>query len=323
MHRRRNLRLAPGLSAAGFTEERRGNERSNNEDDRPGDASLDGRNLAMMRSLCRGSGGTRRPRGSRTPSISPAPSLSSSSSASTSIPVSRENVDAAGRKATDTAVAAQSTPESVILMTRVGGPRGRAKRSARPGGKDPAGYKNGNVNGAANGTPKCNADNDVYKETPCSAGDGAVDPKVSEAAAAAQLQRLWLDEDRRVRSEKRASGDEQELTGKILLHACSGPGASLAVRQALGEDGKEQRRRQGFPRTEGGTVGGEGVGCRIGGCTVVALGSLRSSGEYCIVELDMPSRSQTQDDGGWSVAGVEFGRICLDDKGDRGMSGVS
>ena len=52
-----------------------------------------------------------------------------------------------------------------------------------------------------------------------------------------------------------------------------------------------------------------GVGCRIGGCTVVGLGSLRQHGAFCVVELNMPGVGGEGGQGGWSVAGVEFGKI--------------
>ena len=64
--------------------------------------------------------------------------------------------------------------------------------------------------------------------------------------------------------------------------------------------------------------GGAGVGCRVGGCTVTALGSLRDRGAYCVVELAMPRRTgHGTISSGWSVAGVQFGTLEDGSDGER------
>eukprot|EP00752_Nemacystus_decipiens_P017908 g16053.t1 len=154
--------------------------------------------------------------------------------------------------------------------------------------------------------------------------------------------------------------------GGVLLHVCAGPGAILAVREAISEgDSRKNQQQRGHgggggvdgvlaspilrPREGEGETDGEGlvgagvadgagpgesgvavedgssagIGCRIAGCTVTALGSLREHGAYCVVELAMPRREQQGGGGahavgsGWSVAEVHFGRVGVEDGGSE------
>lgn len=177
-------------------------------------------------------------------------------------------------------------------------------------------------------------------------GGGAVGKEVAATAttAAAQLlQRLWADNEKE-RTPPSSNARPGPLRSRVLLHVCAGPGASLAVREALarGEpqsddgggsceggggdygllspegSGKTESdqgnggRRAFGSATAAGADNREGVGCKVGGCTVVALGSLREDGAFCIAEIDVPKRGRGGSGGGgtgWSVGSVEFGRI--------------
>lgn len=169
-------------------------------------------------------------------------------------------------------------------------------------------------------------------------------------ATARRLQRFW---DRCAALAKAVENDAANTMNRgatvaaarrrsVLLHVCSGPGATRAVQQALargeggkagavvvpicasnqevGEEAKAEyvfeeetgrgRRRDG---AGGGGVKG-GVACRIGGTTVAALGSLRKDGVYCVVELGLP----VTDNGGGSAKGAAQGR-----GGESGGIGVT
>ncbi|CAB1114501.1 unnamed protein product [Ectocarpus sp. CCAP 1310/34] len=269
---RRNLRLAPGLSAAGFSEDPNqwpGNTVGAGEGGGAGDDTPEDQTFAALKSLSR-SGGKK----------------------------------GAGK-------AAPVPPESVILLTRLGGPQ-------RPGAG--AGGAGANVS-SADTPPVSNSNND---QDTLNVAEGAAGPTALEdqaAATAARLRLLWTEQAMVVGPESGPRGLEEGGGGGggggLLLHACAGPGTFLAVREALEEGGAEP--------VGGGGAGGDGdcagVGCRVGGgATVAALGSLRQHGAYCVVELDMPTpvppgpRSGNESGGvgakeGWSVASVAFGRV--------------
>ncbi|CBN80166.1 expressed unknown protein [Ectocarpus siliculosus] len=267
---RRNLRLAPGLSAAGFSEDPNqcpGNTVGAGEGGGgAGDDTPEDQTFAALKSLSR-SGGKK----------------------------------GAGK-------AAPVPPESVILLTRLGGPR-------RPGGG--AGGAGATVSSADTPpTSNSNSNQDTLNVAKRAAGPTEVEDQ--EAATAARLRLLWTEPAMAVGPESGPRGLEDGGGGGLLLHACAGPGTLLAVREALEEGGAEP--------VGGGGAGGDGdcargVGCRVGGgTTVAALGSLRQHGAYCVVELDMPAtvppgpRSGNGSGGvgakeGWSVASVAFGRV--------------
>lgn len=167
-------------------------------------------------------------------------------------------------------------------------------------------------------------------------------------------------------------GSGAPIKGKnrsLLLHVCAGPGAFLAVRQALTQGGRHATplspinggsgsSNEGAyaesPSSHGGGVSSDkrgrigeagsseiaGTGCRIGGTTVTALGSLRRHGAYCVVELDLPRTAigcgttlrvssdtcegSAGGDGGegWSVASVKFGLVDVPGLGNGGATGV-
>lgn len=142
----------------------------------------------------------------------------------------------------------------------------------------------------------------------------------------------------------------------VLLHVCSGPGSILAVRQVLAEESRKTRvsvfhalnvgeqggvsdvhRKNcgGGGGSGGGGTENEGIGCRLGGTTVAALGSLRRHGAYCVVELGFPNTAVDGGDDygagggsnggkegegersgvgapgglGWFVVSIKFGRV--------------
>ncbi|CAM9552305.1 unnamed protein product [Ectocarpus sp. 13 AM-2016] len=270
---RRNLRLAPGLSAAGFSEDPNqcpDNTVGAGEGGGAGDDTPEDQTFTALKSLSR-SGGKK----------------------------------GAGK-------AAPVPPESVILLTRLGGPR-------RPGG----GAGGAGANASTADTPpvsKSNNHQGTLNVAESTAGPTALEDQ--EAATAARLRLLWTEQamvvgpESRPRGLKEGGGGGGGGGGGLLLHACAGPGTLLAVREAL-EEGRAEP-------VGGGGAGGDGdcagVGCKVsGGTTVAALGSLRQHGAYCVVELDMPTTvppGPTSDSGGgggaregWSVASVTFGRV--------------
>ncbi|CAM9962736.1 unnamed protein product, partial [Pylaiella littoralis] len=276
---RRNLRLAPGLSTAGFTEEAikhpagggvsgssSSSNSSNSSNSRDsGGAEGGDETSATLRSLCRSGGGG-----------------------------SSNNTKSA-------------SPESVILLTRLGGVRRRPQgggcgagaatvaASHAPGDDDGAGAGGGNATAAE--------------------AEAATAAAMDETVTAARLRQLWVQEGQQAADVRKKNNEEDGGGGgTLLLHVCSGPGAFLAVHEALSEGGAGQQlqHQHGQDPAAAATAAAmsssaAGIGCRVGGCTVVALGSLREHGAYCVVELAVPLPS-----GGtrqWSVASVDFGRI--------------
>eukprot|EP00903_Cladosiphon_okamuranus_P011198 g10566.t2 len=363
---RRNLRLAPGLSMAGFTEESlarfpassftvaRNKERDGAGGHGGRDEFADDQTYSTVRSLCRSGSRNRNAGGS------------------TNHPSFGGGGSAAAAAAAGKAAAPPPPSESLILMTRLGGAQRQRRR-------------------------RCSRDTAAADEAQLKSLDelakvGAMtwEPPhcARELVTAARLRHLWASQQAggaagatsatRTAATAAADGDDSGKDrggaveggggggrGGILLHLCAGPGASRAVSEALsegsGEEGREEqdphcRSGGGFasptPEQEqgagagregrgldagasgvengpsrkadgadagsnGGSGGSEGIACEVGGCTAVALGSLREDGAYCVVELAMPTR-RTIASSGWSVAGVQFGTVdgCDDDPDD-------
>ena len=378
---RRTLRLAPGLLAAGFTQEVRGGgiTRSRNMNNNfksqfvatptstplagmtggirgggrglarrlsstggggfSGGGSADPAHeediIAFLRAVClrpvgglaaRGRGETKGPVAKR----SPPGQWSSSSSTSRASARGRAAVPSNGF-ATGGTADGSILPESIILLTRTGGPR-PSQVGLRGGGSA------------------------ISPRAVAAAFAAAASRAEGRAETEARLlHRLWAE---RLARGRRRGGSRPAVTsrggeeegGRVLLHACAGPGAARAVREALasgrrGELGavplalsseeKEKPLRGEFShggREANGHVGdsrpgtglegesGGGLGCKIGGCTVVALGSLREQGAFCVVEFDVPSfggAGEGNGGEGWSVACVEFGRVGIPTANDR------
>lgn len=208
---RRNLRLAPGLSIAGFTEEpvehpggdadSNNNSSSNINNDGDADAAPKSpphdKTFATLQTLSRGNRRGRQTTGRM--------SLSN-------------NVDTS--KGNDDAKAAGA--ESVILLTRLGSAR------HEDGSDSPDEYS-------------------VTVETPGGAltsgatNTAPADGSIPEATTAARLRRLWSQQKSvgAAGSEPQipgtADGMEQEDGCGLILHVCHGPGTFRAVREALAE----------------------------------------------------------------------------------------
>lgn len=332
---RRNLRLAPCLSMAGFTEEPNpridSSSSSKKRDVEVGGIGGEGKfagdqTYSTLRSLCRSGSRNRGGRGPANGSSSGAASLMA-------------------RKA--------APPESVILMTRLGGAQrgGRWRRRPSASGSCADAGSSGNSGSVATIA--------ASKGTRTRDGFSTDDEATAAAAAvtAARLGHLWAQQGgaaatRVAEGDSNSNGSAEgglkvSHAGGLLLHVCAGPGAILAVREALsagaGEEATEQHGRQGhggavalpIPRgreeregeglvpgvdnngrnsqADGGeSSSGIGIGCKIGGCTVAALGSLREHGAYCVAELAMPRRggdAATTSSSSWSVADVQFGKV--------------
>lgn len=107
---------------------------------------------------------------------------------------------------------------------------------------------------------------------------------------------------------------EQGVDGSVAESCCD-----VASVPVLLEGRKAENERGGDETGMGCRVlgrGGGGSGGRVGGrddpdgVTVAALGSLRRDGAYCVMKLGLPQREGGVKRG-WSVAGVEFGRIAM------------
>lgn len=351
----------------------------------------DDRNYAVLRSLCRGRprSAAGRSQGGGSGEEQKVHELPPSSSSSLSAAVASAAATAAangnhGGKNNNVA------PDSVILLTRVGGER--VKKTATASTKSGNGKGDGKVTvsdletrsvasglkGAQAAEVTTPAKSNAEEANAKAEGEAKADLRREreEAVTAARLVRLWTEEGGRLlgaggggggkghagrrgeeagegRQEGEARGERRGARGRVILHACAGPGAFRAVREALagGVPGvvcslpsAEALRGRGSGPGAGDLAGvgdgqiegvnatggedgekeGEGLGCRIGECAVAALGSLREDGAYCVVELEMPRAAGGGGDGiGWSVASVDFGRIWVGAKGERNAGVLS